>query len=285
MIAKTIMPILDAHMAYSDIGNGDPIVLLHGNPMHGFLWHALVPYIQSLGRLIIPDLIGMGDSARLPGNDPDRYSFANHRRYLDALLDRLGIVDKVTMVCHDWGGALGFDWANRHRSAIKGLVYSETHVNCENVGRDPERADFIRWLRTPAAEDSILQGDLLLDWFMGPNGFVNPLIEANKAEILRPWTKHGENRRASLEWIRQAPVDAEPAMLCAVIENYQAWLQESPVPKLLIVATAGFMGDKELADCRTWPNQTEVSVPGAHFLQMEFPQEFGKAMSDWYHTL
>jgi haloalkane dehalogenase len=116
---------LDRDMAYVDVGEGAPIVLLHGNPTSSYLRPNVLPHLQPLGRCIAPDLIGMGDSDKLPGSGPGSYRFVEHRRYLDALLEALDVRERVTFVIHDWGSALGFDWANRHREAVKGIAYME----------------------------------------------------------------------------------------------------------------------------------------------------------------
>jgi haloalkane dehalogenase len=285
MFTKQVAAVLDAEMAYSDAGDGDPIVLLHGNPMHGFIWHALAVRIKDLGRLIIPDLIGMGDSARLPAADPDRYSFTNHRRYLEALLDQLEVTDRVTIIGQDWGGALGFDWARRHSENLRGIVYFETHVSTANIAKVPGLPEFIRYLRSDDAEYAVLHGDLLLDFFLSDRGFNTPLSSAAKNEILRPWTELGENRRAMLSWIRQAPLDGTPAYVYSVIDEYVTWLRTSATPKLLITATNGLMTGPLLDECRRWPNQTEANATGAHFLQMDAPSEVAQAIRRWYETL
>ena len=120
--------VLGREMAYVEVGRGDPIVLLHGNPTSSYLWRNILPYVQPLGRCIAPDLIGMGDSEKLPDSGPDSYRFVEHRRYLDALLEALDVRERVTLVIHDWGSALGFDWANRHRDAVKGIAFMEAIV-------------------------------------------------------------------------------------------------------------------------------------------------------------
>src|SRR5262249_55738706 len=127
-VPKKRREVLGRTMAYVEVGAGDPIVLLHGNPTSSYLWRNVIPYLQGLGRCIAPDLIGMGDSDKLPDSGPTSYTFVEHRRYLDALLDSLGVAERVTFVIHDWGSALGFDWANRHRDAVKGIAYMEALV-------------------------------------------------------------------------------------------------------------------------------------------------------------
>jgi haloalkane dehalogenase len=125
---KQRLRVLGSEMAYVDVGEGDPIVLLQGNPDSSYGWRNVIPHLQSLGRCIAPDLIGMGDSDKLPHSGPQSYTFVEHRHYLKALLDGLVVRERVTLVIHDWRSALGFDWANRHRVAVKGIVYLDALV-------------------------------------------------------------------------------------------------------------------------------------------------------------
>jgi haloalkane dehalogenase len=154
--------VLGREMAYVEAGGGDPIVLLHGNPTSSFLWRNVLPHLQSRGRCIAPDLIGMGDSDKLPDSGPGSYRFVEHRRYLDALLEALGVRERVTFVIHDWGSALGFDWANRHRKAIKGIAYMEAILrpqgwdHWDNANMRPA----LKALRSEAGEEMVLR-DLL----------------------------------------------------------------------------------------------------------------------------
>src|SRR5438128_6318605 len=120
---KKRVNVLGREMAYVETGSGDPIVFLHGNPTSSYLWRNVIPHLQELGRCLAPDLIGMGDSEKLPDSGPGSYTFVEHRRYLDGLLQALVVEEQVTLVVHDWGSALGFDWANRHRDAVKGIAY------------------------------------------------------------------------------------------------------------------------------------------------------------------
>src|SRR6476469_3288314 len=140
--------VLGREMAYVEVGEGGPIVLLHGNPTSSYLWRNVLPHLQPLGRCIAPDLIGMGDSEKLPNSGPDSYRFVDHRRYLDALLDALEVRERVTLVVHDWGSALGFDWANRHREAVKEIAYMEAIVRPVTwEQRPPQTRSFFKQLR------------------------------------------------------------------------------------------------------------------------------------------
>src|SRR5919202_5355652 len=118
---KVKIEVLGRRMAYIEQGDGAPIVLLHGNPTSSYLWRDVLPGLDGLGRCLAPDLIGMGDSAKLADDDRGRYTFACHRDFLDAFLDAVGVRDDVTLVLHDWGSALGFDWARRHPGAVRAL--------------------------------------------------------------------------------------------------------------------------------------------------------------------
>src|SRR5215472_7897468 len=125
---KQYAHVFGQRMAYVEVGSGDPVVFLHGNPTSSYLWRNIIPYVQELGRCIAPDLIGMGDSQKLSDSGPGSYTFVEHRRYLDALLDLLDVKQRVTFVVHDWGSALGFDWAYRHPDAVRGIAYMEAIV-------------------------------------------------------------------------------------------------------------------------------------------------------------
>ena len=150
--------VLGSEMAYVEVGEGDPIVLLHGNPTSSYLWRNVLPHLQPLGRCIAPDLIGMGDSDKLPNSGPGSYRFVEHRRYLDALLDALDVHERVTFVIHDWGSALGFNWANRHREALKGIAFMEAIVapqgrdHWDKMGMGPA----LEALRSEAGETMVL---------------------------------------------------------------------------------------------------------------------------------
>ena len=143
---KKYAQVLGKRMAYVEVGEGDPIVFLHGNPTSSYLWRNVIPHLEDRGRCIAPDLIGMGDSEKIEGAGPGSYRFVEHRRYLDAILEQLGVTENVTLVVHDWGSGLGFDWANRHREAMKGIAYMEAIVMP------------MTWAQFPSAVTSVFQG-------------------------------------------------------------------------------------------------------------------------------
>ncbi len=272
-------------MAYVEAGQGDPIVFLHGNPTSSYLWRNILPYLQPAGRCIAPDLIGMGDSHKLPASGRDSYAFAEHRRYLDALLDALGVHDRVTLVVHDWGSALGFDWANRHRSAVRGIAYMEAIVRPVSWDEwSPQTRAFFRKLRSPQGEQMVLEDNLFVESLL-PQRVLRTLTDAEMDAYRRPFLEPGEGRRPTLTWPRQLPIDGEPADVCQIVASYGQWLAASPLPKLFINADPGTHSAQERAFCRGWPSQTEVTVPGLHFLQEDSPHQIGQALARWNDSL
>jgi haloalkane dehalogenase len=269
-------------MGYVDVGEGDPIVFLHGNPTSSYLWRNVMPHIVPLGRCIAPDLVGMGDSGKLPEPGASSYTFVEHRRYLDGLLDELGVAGRVTFVVHDWGSALGFDWANRHRDAVAGIVYMEAIVRPLRWEEWPPQARSIfQGLRSAAGEEMVLEKNLFVEAVL-PASVIRDLTAEEMAEYRRPFAEPGEARRPTLTWPRQIPIDGEPGDVHEIVASYADWLATSDVPKLLVVADPGAIltGD-QLEFCRRWPNQHEVTVAGNHFLQEDSPDDIGLAIAEW----
>jgi haloalkane dehalogenase len=280
--------VLDSEMAYVEVGNGDPIVLLHGNPTSSYLWRNVLPYLQPRGRCIAPDLIGMGDSDKLPNSGPGSYRFVEHRRYLDALLETLDVRERVTFVVHDWGSALGFDWANRHRDAVKRIAFMEAIVAPQ--GRDHWDTMGMRQaleaLRSDAGEAMVLQNNYFIEQIL-PNAIMRKLSAEEMAEYRRPFAKPGEGRRPTLSWPRQIPIDGEPADVSAIAAAYADWMATSKMPKLFLKAEPGAIlaVDRLVNLVRGWPVLTEKTVAGIHFVQEDSPDEIGKAILDWMGTV
>jgi haloalkane dehalogenase len=280
--------VLGRKMAYVEVGVGDPIVLLHGNPTSSYLWRNVLPHLQSLGRCIAPDLIGMGDSDKLPDSGPGSYRFVEHRRYLDALLEARGVRERVTLVIHDWGSALGFDWANRHREAVKGIAYMEAIAgpqHWDHWDKFGMRAA-LQALRSDAGEAMVLQENFFIEHIL-PKAILRTLSTEEMAEYRRPFADPGEGRRPTLTWPRQIPLDGDPADVAAIAAAYSEWLASSSVPKLFIKAEpGGILADGPLVDLvRSFPAQTEVTVAGVHFVQEDSPDEIGRAIADWMRKL
>jgi haloalkane dehalogenase len=275
--------VLGQTMAYVEVGEGDPIVFLHGNPTSSYLWRNVIPHLEGLGRCIAPDLIGMGDSAKLPNSGPGSYTFVEHRRYLDALFDALGVHERVTLVVHDWGSALGFDWANRHRDAVQGIAYMEAIVRPRSWDMfPPDARPLFQALRSEAGEALILEHNAFVEQIL-PRSMLRPLTEEEMAAYRRPFAEPGEGRRPTLTWPRQIPIDGEPADVTAIVSSYGNWLATSQVPKLFVKGEPGaaLSRDALVNFCRTWPAQTEVTVRGIHFLQEDSPDEIGRAIATW----
>jgi haloalkane dehalogenase len=273
-------------IAYVEMGAGDPIVFLHGNPTSSYLWRAVMPHLAGSGRCIAPDLLGMGDSQKLEDSGPTSYRFVDHRRHLDDLLERLGVVDRVTFVVHDWGSALGFDWANRHRDAMKGIAYMEALVMPVTWSMWPEGArNIFRAFRSPAGEEIVLTKNVFVERVL-PSSVLRTLTDEEMDEYRRPYVTAGESRRPTLTWPREIPIDGEPADVHQIVADYAAWLATSDVPKLFVNADPGsILTGAPREFCRTWVNQTEVTVPGLHFIQEDSPDLIGEAIAQWYRGL
>jgi len=268
-------------MAYVEEGSGDPIVFLHGNPTSSYIWRNIMPYAQEHGRCIAPDLIGMGDSDKLPDSGPHAYTFVEHRRYLDELLSSLGVRQNVMLVMHDWGSALGFDWAARHPGAVKGIVYMEAILKSRSWNDLPEKGRAIfQKLRSPEGEHMVLAHNSFIEGNL-PQTVLRELTQEEMDHYRKPFAEPGEGRRPTLSWARQLPFDGEPADVAEVIDAYGAWLARSGVPKLFIHSEPGTLPESHIAFCRSWPNQTEVSVRGHHTPQEDSPDDIGSAIGSW----
>lgn len=276
---KHRIEVLDSQMAYIDAGEGDPIVFLHGNPTSSYLWRNVIPHVIGLGRCVAPDLIGMGDSDKVPGLE---YRFVDHRRYLDAFFDAIGVEEAVTLVVHDWGSALGFDWANRHRDAIAGIAYMEAIVRPVSWNDWPESSRRIfQAMRSSSGEQMVLEKNVFVERIL-PASIIRELSDEEMGEYRRPFQNPGEDRRPTLTWPREIPFDGDPGDVAAIIDDYGRWLSTSNVPKLFIDAVPGaILVGPQREFCRGWPNQIEVMVSGSHFIQEDSPDEIGAALGQW----
>lgn len=278
---KKYKTVSNIKMAYVETGAGDPIVFLHGNPTSSYLWRNIIPYLQGQGRCIAPDLVGMGDSEKLPNSGPNSYTFEEQRKYLDELLSQLGVNQKITFVVHDWGSALAFDWAYRHPEAVKGIAYMEAIVAPYSMKDMPPQAQNIfTALRSPAGEDMVLKQNSFIEINL-PGTVLRKLSSEEMENYRKPFLQPGESRRAMLSWARQLPLDGQPENIAKIVTTYGNWLSTSDIPKLYIEADPGTMPPSARAFCKTWKNQVTVTAKGRHYVQEDSPDEIGMALSTW----
>jgi haloalkane dehalogenase len=293
-VEKHFASVFDLQMAYLDTAPGGhpserTILFLHGNPTSSYLWRDVMPHLEGLGRCVAPDLIGMGESDKLPDSGPARYTFHEHRRFLDALLVGLGLTaaGRIVLVVHDWGSALGFDWSRRHPHAVDGIAYMEAIVAPVTWDDWPDEARGIfQAFRSPKGEELILERNYFVEKIL-PLSVLEPLSEETMAIYRRPFARPGEDRRPTLTWPRQIPIEDEPPEVVADVEAYGKWLasDDSP-PKLFVNAEPGsILVGKQRELCRNWPNQTEVTVPGRHFVQEDSGDAIGAAVAEFVRGL
>lgn len=270
------IPILDTEMSHVTVGQGHPIVFLHGNPTSSYLWRNIIPHVSDLGWCLAPDLVGMGQSGPSPSG---AYRFRDHSRYLDAWFDALGLHENITLVLHDWGSALGFYWASRHAERVHAIAYMESMVRPRQWDElPPSRAPLFRDLRSEKGEHMILDENFFIEVLL-PKLVIRPLGEKEMNAYRRPFL-NPPSRLPTLVWPRELPIGGEPADVVAIVERYGQWLLESPQPKLFINAEPGSMLTGRSRDfCRRFPNQQEITVAGLHFIQEDCPDEIGAALA------
>jgi haloalkane dehalogenase len=274
-------------MAYSVAGEGRPILFQHGNPASRYLWRNIMPQLGDLGRCIAVDLIGMGESDKLPGDGPMRYGFDTHARYLEGAWDALGVDGDVVLVIHDWGSALGFDWANRHRDRVAGIAYMEAIVAPIPSWDDFSEAavPIFKALRSEAGEEMILEKNVFVERIL-PGSILRRMTEPEMDCYRAPFATPGEDRRPMLDWPRQIPIGGEPPEVTARVQAYSDWLAAADLPKLFINAEPGAILTGKVRElCRAWPNQTEVTVAGSHFIQEDSPDEIAAAVRKFVEGL
>lgn len=282
---KKFIEVLGHKMAYVKKGDphGRPIVFQHGNPTSSYLWRNIMPHAEAQGRCIAIDLIGMGDSDKLADSGATSYTFAEHSRYFEAALEALGISENIILVIHDWGSALGFHYAARHSARVAGICYMEAIVMPIAGWEDwPENArNIFQTFRSDAGEEVVLDKNVFVERVL-PGSVIRGLSEAEMAVYRAPFIKAGEDRRPTLTWPRQIPIAGEPADVVAIATHYADFMAHSAMPKLFINAEPGSILTGKARDfCRSWPNQSEVTVAGTHFIQEDLPHEIGGALSAW----
>ena len=284
-LEKQFIEVLGKKMAYHERGEGNPIVFQHGNPTSSYLWRNIIPHLESQGRCIAIDLIGMGDSEKLEDQGNNTYSYDVQKKYFDACLKELNIDNDIIFVIHDWGSSLGFNWSFENKNSVQGICYMEAIV--QNLIWDswPDDATSIfQGFRSEAGEDLILKKNLFIEGVL-PSAIIRDLSEKEMTVYRKPFLNELE-RRPTLDWPRQIPINGEPEEVCTIVEKYSGWMLENEIPKLFINAEPGsILVGKQREFCRSWKNQKEVTVNGTHFIQEDSPHEIGLAISKWITTI
>jgi haloalkane dehalogenase len=267
--------VLDTEMSYVDVGSGDPIVFLHGNPTSSYLWRNIIPYVSNQGRCLAPDLVGMGKSGKSP---KQAYRFTDHARCLDAWFDAVGVTGNVTFVLHDWGSALGFYRAFRHPKQVKAIAYMEAILQPRRWSDWPNGRDaMFRAMRSDDGERLVLDQNFFIETVL-PKSVLRRLSEQEMETYRAPY-RDREARLPMLVWPRELPIEGEPADVVDIVTRYGEWLSESNLPKLFIAAEPGsLLVGRALDFCRQWKNQREFKVRGIHFIQEDSPDEIGSAL-------
>ena len=273
-------------IAYRQQGSGEPIVFLHGNPTSSYLWRNITPYLHDQASCISMDLIGMGDSDKLDNPDTNSYRFEEHFYYVEKAIKALTNNKKITLVVHDWGSALGFHWSYKHPELIKGIAYMEAIVK-EMTWDDWDKnaKSIFQGFRSDAGENLVLEKNYFVEKVL-PGSIIRTLDADEMNEYRRPFLSSGEDRRPTLSWPREIPIEGQPGNVCQIVNEYAEWMKTNNIPKLFINAEPGAITTGKIRDfCRSWKNQTEVTVKGIHFIQEDSPDEIGKALSKWYKEL
>ena len=235
-------------MTWVELGQGDPIVLWHGNPTSSYLWRKIAPRLADLGRVVLPDLIGMGDSDKLENSGASSYRFVDHRAYLDGFLDAVGVERRVVFVVHDWGS----DWARRNPAAVKGIAYMEAAVCSITLDERPPEKTFAA-VRSADGEQMVLDKNVFVEKIL-PRGILRELTDEEMDEDRRPFAVAGEDQRPTLTWPREMPRSGEPADIVEIVDKYSQWLATSDVPKRFINAEPGaILTGRTCELCRTFP--------------------------------
>ncbi len=283
---KNYKEILGKQMAFLDSGEGQSIVFLHGNPASSFLWRNITPSVEGSGRIVVPDLIGMGDSEKLEGIDNPDYQYHGQYKYLSTLLDSLDLGNEINLVIHDWGSAMGFQYARENPDRIKSITFMEAIVMPLTWDQWPENArNIFQLMRSEAGEEIVLEKNVFVERIL-LNDSANGFTEEEKAEYIRPFKNPGEDRRPTLTWPRQIPIDGSPQAVIDEVTKNGEFHKNSDIPKLFINADPGsiLIGDQR-EFVRSWKNLRETTVKGNHFIQEHSPEEIGEAIKSFIASL
>lgn len=281
---RPTVKVLDAEMAYIDIGEGDPIVFLHGNPTSSFLWRNVIPHVDGLGRIIAPDFISHGWSSTSPR---EAYHFKDNIEYFDAFFDALGLEKNVILVIHDWGAAIGFHRAARFPEQIQGIAYMEAMVWPRHwTDMPPDRIETFKRFRTPEGANEALERDLFVEVMLFQRGIIRELSESEKDVYRYPTKRPGGTNLPSIIMPNDIPFDGDPPESHALVKFYADWLATSDTPKLFVNADEGHgLAGAARDHARTFRNQREITVHARHYLQEDAPDEIGSAVAGFVRDL
>ena len=273
-------------IAYVDEGDGDPIIFFHGNPTSSYLYRHIISDLKGEYRCLAADMIGMGDSDKLDNSGHMTYTFQTHYEYLSTFIESLNIDKKITLVGQDWGGPLSIKWAREHPDRARGICYFETVISpikSEQMGEDIR--GLFMMLRSEKGDKKVLEENFFVEKMLGTDP-IEPFSEEVMDIYRKPYLNQGEDRRPTLDWPRQIPIDREPIEVHEEVKANLSFMLENEIPKLLIIGNPGrLMGKKLIEFCRTFKNQKEATVKGNHFLQEESPKEIAEAINNWLKTI
>ena len=270
-------------MYYLHIGEGDPVIFLHGNPTSSYLWRNVMPHVAHIGRSIAPDLIGMGRSSK-PSID---YKFDDHYRYLDAFIDELKL-HNITFVLHDWGAALGMEYARRNPERVKRIAFMEgvlppvfPQPSFEAMGE--ELGSMFRAFKDPeAGRDLVIDQNIFIEKLLPE--FANRTLGEQATKAYRQPYEEPAAREPLLAWPREIPIEGEPEPMITLMAKLRDFMTSSETPFLLLYADPGVLVSPQVAAWYTENMKSIESVyvgQGLHFIQEDNPFAIGRALADW----
>ncbi|KAI8271140.1 hypothetical protein K4K58_000015 [Colletotrichum sp. SAR11_239] len=284
---KRRVHVLDTNMAYVDTGSspGTATVFIHGNPTSSYLWRNIIPHVSGKSRCIAPDLVGFGDSDKVPGLE---YRVADHQAYLDAFMDAVLPTEKVILVLHDWGSALGLDWARRNENRVGGLALMEFMHPSSSWDTAPRAmAEHFRPFREPqVGRELIIDQNVFIERIL-PGSIVRQLSEEEMEEYRRPFLDPA-SREPVWRFPNEIPIGGQPADVAEMADKYMAWLLKTELPKLFFwVTPGGTIGEEKAAELMEKLRNTRSVYlgPGVHFVQEDHPHAIGREISQWLSAI
>ena len=282
LMTKKFITVQSKKMAYVDEGKGEPILFIHGNPTSSYLWRNIIKVLAKENRCIAPDLIGMGDSDKLDDPSQENYSLKEHIKWFNGFINNLNIDKKIILVIHDWGSAIGFDFAKKNPERVAAIIYMEAIVCPMKWSEWPEDATKVfKLMRSNIGEELILEKNIFVERIL-PSSIIRKLSEEEMTQYRKPFLKAGSDRQPTLSWPRQIPLEGEPSEVVNIVNEYSEFMKKSNIRKLFINADPGsILIGAQREFCRSWPNQKEITVKGKHFIQEDSPNEISSAIKNW----